>query len=219
MNLQTLLIAIGLSLLYLLLAICGWGDLQGFFSHPARIGLVIVTIALAVVACFSKSSGLSSGRREITSNRWVVFALIILGLAVSWLAPHAERRQWWIIDGDTVRYAGLAIYLLGGVIRLTPVFELKNRFSGLVAIQEGHQLKTDGIYRWVRHPSYVGLLIGSAGWSLVFCSGLGLLLTLTTLVPIVAHIRAEEELLQEEFGQEYTAYCSQTRWRLLPFVY
>jgi protein-S-isoprenylcysteine O-methyltransferase Ste14 len=219
MNLQTVLASLITTSLYVLLAIWGWGDLRGFFSHPARSGLVIVTIALAVTACFSESSGFSSGRREMTSNRWVIFALIILAVAIGWLAPHADRRNWYAIDGDAVRYTGLALYLLGGAVRLIPVFELKNRFSAFVAVQEGHQLKTDGMYRLVRHPSYVGLLIATTGWCLVFRSSIGLLLTLGMLVPIIGRIRAEERFLHEEFGEEYAAYCTQTRWRLLPFVY
>jgi hypothetical protein len=67
MNRQTVLGSLVGTSLYLLLAVWGWGDLQGFFSHPARVGLVIVTIALA--ACFSGSSGFSSGRREMTAKR------------------------------------------------------------------------------------------------------------------------------------------------------
>jgi protein-S-isoprenylcysteine O-methyltransferase Ste14 len=219
MSLQTILVSLGSTLLYLLLAIWGWGDLQGFFSHPARICFVIVTAALAVAACFTESSGFGAGRREMTSNRWVIVVLIVLSLAISWLAPHGDRRNLWAIDGDAVRYAGLALYLLGGVIRLIPVFELKNRFSALVAVQEGHQLKTDGMYGVVRHPSYAGLLIATVGLCLVFRSGIGLLLTLGMLITLIERIRAEERFLHEEFGEEYAAFCGQTRWRLLPFVY
>ena len=218
MNLQAVM-SLGVTLLYLLLALWGWGGLQGFFSSPARTGVVIVTIALAVASCFSKSSGFGSGRREMTSNRWVVYALIILGLAIGWLAPHSDRHNWWIVDGNIARYVGLAMYLVGGIVRLIPVFELKNRFSALIAVQEGHQLKTDGMYRLVRHPSYAGLIVSTAGWCLVFRSGIGLLLTLAILISIIARIRAEERFLREEFGEEHAAYCRQTPWRLLPFVY
>ena len=142
----------------------------------------------------------------MTSNRWVIVALIVLSLAIAWLAPHADRRNWWTIDGDAARYTGLALYLLGGVVRLIPVFELKNRFSAFVAVQEGHQLKTDGMYRFVRHPSYAGLLISTVGLCLVFRSSIGLLLTLAMLVPIIARIRAEEAFLHEEFGSSSTVH-------------
>jgi protein-S-isoprenylcysteine O-methyltransferase Ste14 len=219
MKLQTVLTSLIGTSLYLLLAIWGWGDIGGFFVNPARVGLVIVTVALAAAACFSESSGFGSGRKELKSNRWVIAPLIVLSLAIGWLAPHADHHNWWTIDGDVVRYVGLALYLIGGVVRLIPVFELKNRFSAFVAVQEGHKLKTDGMYRLMRHPSYAGLLITTVGWCLVFRSSIGLLLTLAMLVPLIARIQAEERFLHEEFGEEHAAYCRQTRWRLLPFVY
>jgi protein-S-isoprenylcysteine O-methyltransferase Ste14 len=95
---------------------------------------------------------------------------------------------------------------------------LGNRFSGLVAIQQGHTLVTDGIYRVIRHPSYLGLLLNTLGWALAFRSGVGLLLTALTLVPLVARIRAEERLLQSQFGAEYDAYRARTS-RLVTGLY
>jgi protein-S-isoprenylcysteine O-methyltransferase Ste14 len=62
------------------------------------------------------------------------------------------------------------------------------------------------------------MLINAAGWALVFRSGVGLLLALSLLVPLVARIKAEERLLREHFGAEYDAYFKRT-WRLAPFIY
>jgi protein-S-isoprenylcysteine O-methyltransferase Ste14 len=104
------------------------------------------------------------------------------------------------------------------VVRLWPVFVLGHRFSGLVAIQPGHTLVTTGIYRVIRHPSYLGLLVNSLGWALAFRSGVGVLLTALLIPPLVARIRAEETLLRAQFGGEYDAYCACTS-RLLPGLY
>jgi len=103
-------------------------------------------------------------------------------------------------------------------LRIWPVFVLGHRFSGLVAIQPEHSLVTSGIYGVIRHPSYLGLLINSLGWSLAFRSGVGVLLTLLLIPPLLARINAEENLLRSEFGDEYDAYRSQT-WRLIPGIY
>ncbi len=77
---------------------------------------------------------------------------------------------------------------------------------------------TDGIYRRIRNPSYLGLLVNSVGWALAFRSGVGVLLVVLTMIPLVARIRSEEALLRAQFGAEYDAYCART-WRLLPGVY
>jgi protein-S-isoprenylcysteine O-methyltransferase Ste14 len=76
------------------------------------------------------------------------------------------------------------------------VFVLGRRFSGLVAIQPGHTLVTTGVYRVIRHPNYLGLLVNSLGWALAFRSAVGVLLTALMLLTLLARIRAEETLLR-----------------------
>jgi len=98
------------------------------------------------------------------------------------------------------------------------VFVLGRRFSGLVAIQPGHELVTDGIYAVIRHPSYLGLLVNALGWALAFRSIVGVLLTASMLVPLVPRMRSEEALLRARFGAEYEAYRQRT-WRLIPGLY
>ena len=102
--------------------------------------------------------------------------------------------------------------------RLIPVFVLKTRFSGLVAIQAEHKLETRGIYRLVRNPSYLGMLVSVVGWALVFRSIVGGLISLLSLIPIVPRIHAEERLLRKHFGTQYDDYFART-WRLLPWIY
>jgi protein-S-isoprenylcysteine O-methyltransferase Ste14 len=103
-------------------------------------------------------------------------------------------------------------------LRIWPVFVLGRRFSGLVAIQPGHTLVTGGVYGVIRHPSYLGLLVGSLGWALAFRSALGVLLTALLIPPLVARIAAEERLLRTQFCDEYDAYRSRTS-RLIPGIY
>jgi protein-S-isoprenylcysteine O-methyltransferase Ste14 len=117
-----------------------------------------------------------------------------------------------------VRWFGALLYTLGGALRLWPVFVLGDRFSGLVAIQPGHRLMTEGIYQHLRNPSYLGMMIIAVGWALAFRSGVGLLLAALMLIPLVARIRSEEALLKAQFGAEYEAYCTRS-WRLIPGVY
>ena len=103
-------------------------------------------------------------------------------------------------------------------LRLWPVFVLGRRFSGLVAIQPGHELVTSGVYRVIRHPSYLGLLVNPLGWALTFRSGVGVLPTAFLIPPLLARIHAEERLLKTQFGGDYDAYRSRTS-RLIPGIY
>jgi protein-S-isoprenylcysteine O-methyltransferase Ste14 len=209
--------SVGGVLVYLGLAVLGWGGFGAFFASPARIALVVATVAMVVAALFS-SGNLSTGEREDRSNRWIIGALGLIGLLSAWLPAYTDRKEFWVLDGDAVRWIGVALYAVGGAVRLWPVFVLGRRFSGLVAIQPGHALVTGGIYSVIRNPSYVGLLVLSLGWALAFRSGVGVLLAALNIPPIVARIRSEENLLRAHFGEEYEAYRART-WRLIPGVY
>ena len=202
---------------FLGLAILGWGGFDAFFANPARIALVVATAAMVVAGLLS-SANLSTGEREDRSNRWIIGALGLIGLLSAWLPAYTDRKEFWVLDGDAVRWLGVALYAGGGALRLWPVFILGRRFSGLVAIQPGHMLVTDGLYSRIRNPSYLGLLILSLGWTLAFRSGAGVLLAALNIPPLIARMNSEERLLHTQFGQEYEAYRART-WRLLPGVY
>jgi protein-S-isoprenylcysteine O-methyltransferase Ste14 len=202
---------------YLALAIFGWGGFAAFFSHPALVALAIALFAISGAAAFSNGN-LSPGEREDRANRWVIVALTLIGLLAAYLPAYTDRKGFWILDGDAIRWLGVALFILGGALRIWPVFVLGHRFSGLVAIQPGHTLETSGIYRVIRHPSYLGLLVNSLGWGLAFRSGVGVLLTALLIPPLLARIRAEEKLLRTEFGAEYDAFRART-WRLIPGLF
>jgi protein-S-isoprenylcysteine O-methyltransferase Ste14 len=216
-TLRLALINILATLAYLGLAVLGSGGLAAFFSQPARIVLTIVLFALSGAALFTRGN-LSPGVHEDRSNRWVIAAFGVIGLSAAYLPAYTERKAFWTIDGDTLRWLGVVLFGAGGGLRLWPVFVLGHRFSGLVAIQPGHRLVTTGIYSVIRHPSYLGLLISSLGWGLAFRSGVGVVLAALLIPPLLARIRAEEALLSTEFGQEYEAYRARTS-RLIPGLY
>jgi protein-S-isoprenylcysteine O-methyltransferase Ste14 len=205
------------TLAYFALAVIGWSGLAAFFSNPARTALLFVALVLSVAALFV-GGNLSSGIREDRGNRWVLAAFGVISILQAWLPAYTDRIEFWTIDGDAVRWIGVILAAVGGALRLWPVYVLGNRFSGLVAIQEGHTLVTTGIYSTIRNPSYLGLLVNMLGWSLAFRSLAGVLLTALMLIPLVARMNAEERLLQSQFGPEYEAYRARTG-RLIPGLY
>jgi protein-S-isoprenylcysteine O-methyltransferase Ste14 len=216
-NRKLLLITLLSSLVLFGLAILGEGGFAAFFAHPPLTALMIVNLVLLAAAMFT-SGNIDPGAREDRANRWVLAAFAIIAFLSAYIPAYTDRIGLWIIDGDGVRWLGVLLSAAGGALRLWPVFVLGHRFSGLVAIQPGHVLVTNGPYRFIRHPSYLGLMIGAVGWVLAFRSGIGLVLAALNLIPLIARIRAEEALLRSEFGAAYESYCGNT-CRLIPGLY
>lgn len=217
MSAQMTVVAILATLAYLGLAMWGIGGVAVFFSHGSLVVVALATLAMVIASLFTEVN-LSSGEREDRANRWVIPAFGVIGLISGFLPAYCDRLNILTLGGEGIRWFGALLFIIGGALRLWPVFVLGRRFSGLVAIQPGHRLVTDGIYQRLRNPSYLGLVINAVGWALAFRSLVGLLLAALTLIPLIARIHSEEALLHGQFGAEYDAYCARS-WRLLPGVY
>ena len=146
----------------------GRGDWLAFFRSPARLGALGVSLALSAAAAWPNFGGMNPGKREDRRNRWIFGPVLVLSLGLAVLPPYLDGRDLWVADEAVTPYVGLALLTLGGTLRLAAVFVLGRRFTGLVAIQEGHRLQTTGLYRHVRHPSYTGALLYMADYVLVF---------------------------------------------------
>ncbi len=196
----------------------GRGDWMAFFQSPARVGAIVVSLALSLSVIFSGFGGMNPGKKEDRRNRWIFAPFLVLSLGLAVLPAYLDGRNLWVTDKAVTPYVGLALLTLGGTLRIAAVYVLGRRFTGLVAIQEGHRLQTGGLYRYIRHPSYAGMLLYLIGFVLVFRCWVGLLLVAAVLAVLVARMDAEEALLESEFGEEYTSHRRRT-WRLVPWVY
>lgn len=193
------------------------GGVAAFFSIPPLAVLAIVSLIMFVAALFA-GGNISTGVQEDRSNRWVLVPFTLIGVLAAFVPAWCDRHNFLTFGGEAVRWFGVIVYSIGGVLRLYPVFVLGNRFSGLVAIQSGHTLVTDGVYSVIRHPSYLGLIAIMFGWGLAFRSWAGVALAVLMVPILVARISAEETLLHEHFGAEYDAYRARTS-RLIPGIY
>lgn len=206
-----------LALIYVTLAICGYGSWTAFARNPLRSA---VAGALVLFAAVTPVCGchVAPAVVEDHGNDWIFVPLLAMGLMMGWLSAYCDRHNCWTIGGEGVRYAGLIVFLTGAILRIAAMRTLGKRFSVWVAIQKNHQLETSGLYRLVRHPSYTGAIMNLLGWAMVFRSVLGMMLAVGMGLLLVSRIRAEERLLVAKFGSEYTEYQKRS-WKLAPLVY
>ena len=114
---------------------------------------------------------------------------------------------------------GILLIVCGMVLRWVAIFSLKRQFTVDVAITDQHRLVTEGIYRYLRHPMYSGILLSFLGLSLSLSNYLSLIVIVVPIAAVFLHrIRIEERLLLDNFGAAYQTYCASTK-RLIPLVY
>ncbi len=123
------------------------------------------------------------------------------------------------LNESIVTYIGFAIYMFGVVVTLTSRVQLGRYGSGIISIEDKHELLSTGMYRHIRNPLYSGALVGRIGIVLVFRGYiLGFLMFLTYFLIFRKRIEIEEEMLESEFGEEYLSYKERTK-RLIPYVW
>lgn len=110
--------------------------------------------------------------------------------------------------------AGQGLQLVGFMLQIAAVLSL-NRSFGLLPAHRG--VKSDGLYRWVRHPLYSAYLFAHFGYLINNFSGYNLAIIAIATAFQVLRIMQEERLLSEY--ESYVQYASRTRWRLIPAVW
>jgi protein-S-isoprenylcysteine O-methyltransferase Ste14 len=120
------------------------------------------------------------------------------------------------VTGTAGQFAGLMIMIAGFLFRDWALWWLGRFFSRFVQIKSGHQLITNGPYRFLRHPAYTGMLMIFFGFLLGIGTWLGALLGLILIgIAVLYRINVEEKVLAENFGNEYHDYMKRT-WRIFP---
>lgn len=118
-----------------------------------------------------------------------------------------------------IGHAGLALIYIGILLRLIVVRSLGRYFTVDVTIREGHQLKTDGFYKYLRHPSYFASLLSFVGFGISLNNWVSLILVTVAITTVfIIRINVEEKVLIDQFGEEYLEYKRNTKG-LIPYVW
>lgn len=216
-------------IIYLGLPLLGWGldDLYGFFSLPYMIGYSISIVAFGLLAShmLQRPGGMGNTFGKGQESKFVprqrivrifVTAMLFCGLVS---VPFSDRRNIGVMaDSPLLRWLGLFFEITGMGLILWSGWALGRFYSPEVTLQKEHRLITDGPYRIIRNPRYLGGIIQGIGLSLLFRSWIGLILTLIFVIVIIFRIKDEEAVMNQEFGAKWAAYCQKT-WRLIPWLF
>lgn len=115
--------------------------------------------------------------------------------------------------------AGDALIVAGAAIRWLAIASLGRSFTRFVSIRKDHAIVETGPYRYVRHPSYAGVVLSFAGFGFALGNVASLAAIGVALAPALAYrIAVEEAALAERLGPAYEAYGARTA-RLVPWLF
>ncbi len=143
-------------------------------------------------------------------------ALVVYGALVFSLLDAA---MWhWTTVGPalgSIRWVGVPLLAAGIVLRIVSRLALGRQYSRHVQTNPAHRLITTGIYRFIRHPAYLGYFCLLLGIPLCFGSVVGFACGLAAVATMLYRIRIEEAALAGWFPDEYCQYQARTH-KLIP---
>jgi len=146
-------------------------------------------------------------------------AVIWLGMfAAIFLTNYFAIKQVTPIP-EPFFYIGIVLMVAGIVFRQWAIWVLGRFFSTRVRIVSDHRIVMEGPYRFLRHPSYTGMLMILLGLGLASRTWLGTVIILALFSLVISYrIKVEEDALKAEFGTDYVEYAKKTK-RLFPFLF
>jgi len=194
-------------------------------SFPFHIGLgqILCLGTLFAVTLFElwASRARSGGPERVCVDRKtgpVMLLMAVAGLGGGF-ALSGEARAFWHDPFVFWQYLGFVLAGAGLLVRFVAIRSLGDAFSVYPGVCRSQTLRTQGIYRRIRHPAYLGtlLLFGAMAWIYAHPLSSSLVILLPTL-GLIYRIRVEESILERAFGEEYLRYKQRTK-QLIPYVY
>jgi protein-S-isoprenylcysteine O-methyltransferase Ste14 len=187
-------------------------------THAVGRVWFVVAITAATIELVGAGRRRTEATKKDRGSRIVIRVCAVPGVVLLLLAPR-------IAPGAEIRpplvsvVVGIMIFSVGEALRVGAKMALGRYFTYTVMTSGDQPVITDGPYRFLRHPSYTGVLLIAVGAGATWGNWLGLAgLTSTTLVGLIYRIHIEEKALLEELGDRYRTYAEHHK-RMIPFVW
>ena len=188
----------------------GWLMMGILFIPMMIMGIVMLCSAPELLTKRLKN------KEERTTQKGVV-ALSGLLFIVSFIVAGLNYRYQWHTLPTILPYIASIIFLIGYAI-YAEVMRENAWLSRTIEVQENQSVVSTGLYGIVRHPMYTATILMYLAMPLVLGSFIAFGIMLLYIPIIIRRINDEEQLLNAEL-KGYAEYCTQVRWRLMPFIY
>jgi protein-S-isoprenylcysteine O-methyltransferase Ste14 len=180
--------------------------------------LGLIYLISEVLLSITRRGRSKTGEKQDRSTLRVLWIVIMASVAAA-LFVAGNFRAAALPSAHVLAIAGAVLFVVGLIFRWWAIVTLGRFFTVDVTIEKDHELVERGPFRWVRHPSYTGVLLAFVGWALTLGNWAAILVVLVPIfVAFVIRMNVEEEALQRALGDQYAAYMRRTK-RLVPGLY
>ena len=154
-------------------------------------------------------------RKTRNYNTAATIVSLTLGLVLNWV----KVLPFGITCASTILWIGIGVMLLGLILRHWSIISLGRNFRTTIELEKGQKVIDKGPYRYIRHPSYAGIILFFIGYGIVSKDwiSLGIAVSLPT-ASLIYRIQIEEKALAQGMGSDYVAYQKRTK-KLLPGIW
>lgn len=188
------------------------------FSEAAGFGAVLLIwfiseIVGGEILPARRRGGAKVKRKNFGSNSLVWISWIAtFGISFGFARSGTALLPGWFY------YVGIIVMLAGICFRQWSIAVLGRYFSTTLGIQKNQKVVKSGPYRLIRHPSYTGVLMISAGIGMAVQSwGAAIIAVLLFAITYGHRMKVEEKILISELGESYVRYMKHTK-RIIPYV-
>jgi len=146
-----------------------------------------------------------------------LYGLITVGYFLSFAIGVTKLGR--VYHWNTFFAIGMSLFVIGLIIRIHSILTLRQFFTYSVAKVQNHQIIETGLYKFIRHPGYLGQLIIFLGISTSISNWLSILaMMIPVFVGYLYRIKVEERFMTEQMGENYINYQNRTK-KMIPMIY
>ncbi len=192
----------------------------GWLNGWLMMGILFVPMMIMGIVMLCSAPELLTKRIKNREERTIqkdVVALSGLLFIVSFVVAGLNHRYHWHTLPTILPYIASVIFLIGYAM-YAEVMRENAWLSRTIEVQDGQSVVSTGLYGIVRHPMYTTTILMYLAMPLVLGSLIAFAIMMLYIPIIIRRINDEEQLLNAQLNG-YSEYCTQVRWRLVPYIY
>ncbi|NHI91335.1 MAG: isoprenylcysteine carboxylmethyltransferase family protein [Candidatus Lokiarchaeota archaeon] len=201
------------TLMFLLLA-------PGLFQNLINLIAIIIYYIIATIDILIRPIP----KEKLIEKVEIIIAL--LGFVMPFILILAYYENLFLItrfivfwNSIIISYIGMGVLITGGILMVASRIQLGKFATPVIQIDKDHEIISTGLYKYIRHPMYLGGILMMTGPFLIFKSLIALICMLIfNIILLTKRMDKEEGMLQKGLGEQYKSYMKRTK-RLIPFIY